>query len=360
MLFMFMNDIALQDLDISKLEMLGLYELRNFGRAIGVPRPTTYGRSELIAAIKNHLKSGDTGKLKSATRGRKPRESSFDMTKLVTAEASYFLSVLDDDADLYRLRSGEVGTEKRSVGGYVHLLPKGGALVVGTDLNGYSLPVKMLFEHKLAMGDYIEGQAVFSESRQMFVISEVDSNNSGERFDNMAGVRSSAPLRVLVTTPKGFDRIEDIAKSFDKEKHNIAFLSDETDDSARHLLQSGAKEVYLAKVNFNLKKQILSCLLCLFRAKQAAEQGKNVVLYVDSFTKLFRLYNNSAYPEGKIVPGEVALGPLTDLKTYFLSGRALKNGGSLTVVAYVNKPENPVEEYVYNEFCDLAGEIIAK
>ena len=103
-----MKDVALQDIDINRLEMLGLYELRNLGRAIGVPRPTTLGRNELIGAIKNQIKNGSISGPRKVSRGRKPRERGFDMTKLVASEPSFLLSVYDDDLDMYLVRSGEL------------------------------------------------------------------------------------------------------------------------------------------------------------------------------------------------------------------------------------------------------------
>jgi|GEM_PF-1801981 len=381
-----MMDIALHDVDIDKLERLSIYDLRNLGRSIGVPRATTYNRDELIVEIKNQLKSGVTAAHKSV-RGRKPRTDTFDLSKLIITEPSYMLSVLDDDDDLYKVRNGEIGTEKRKISGYVHLLPKGGAIVVGIDLFGYNLPVRLLTAKGLKMGDYIEASALFSESRQSYIVNEIFSVQGGVHFDNLDGVRSKNPMRILISAPKGFDRIEDIAARVspgrsenseqagkDKTKqaggsktvgndYNIALLIDENDDSAKYLRTVGVNEVYLAKVNYNLKKQVISCLLCMFRAKQYAEQGKNVILYLDSITKLFKLYNNSAYPEGRIVPGEVALGPLVDLKTFFLSARMLENGGSLTIVAYINKPDKTsenykVSEYLLSEFGDLANQFI--
>ena len=372
-LFGIMNDIALQNIDTNKLDMLGLYELRNLGRAVGVSRPTMHSRDELIIAIKDQLKNGNMGTPRATARGRKPRESGFDMTKLVSSEPSpsYLISVLEDDDDLYRVRSGEVGTEKRTVSGFVHLLPKGGAIVIGVDLNGYSLPIKMVSTFKLYMGAFVECTAVFSETRQTYIIDEIFNVSSGANFDSLEGIRPNEQcelnnialkrgVRALISTPKTFDRIEDIAHSVSSGFYTVALLIDETDDSARYLKTSGVDDVYLAKVNYNLKKQILSCLLCMFRAKQQVEKGKHVVLFIDSLTKLFKLFNNSAFPDGRIVPGEVALGPLTDLKTFFMSAKALAKDKSLTVMAYINSPENSVEEYVFNEFADLANIMVKK
>ena len=382
-----MKDIILQDIDTAKLDMLGLYELRNLGRAIGVPRPTTHGRDDLIVAIKNQIKTGNISTRQPSKRGRRPNDQGFDLTRLMATEPSYLLSVLDDDDDLYKVRSGEIGTEARTVSGFVHLLPKGGALIVGTDLNAYSLPVRLLSTFPMTMGDYLECSAIFSEARQVFVVDKIFEINGvavekivdkkkprSANFDIMEGVRPSVERelagmkykiggRVLVFAPNTFDRIQDIANYVcvicDK-TYTIALLTDETDDSVAYLKEIGISDIYLAKVNYNLKKQTLASLLCMFRAKQYVEQGKDVILFIDSLTKLFKIFNNSAYPDGRVIPGEVVLAPLTDLKAFFMSARAIKDGGSLTIVAYINNPENAVDEYIVNEFADLANVIIKK
>jgi len=364
-----MKDISFQDFDLSRLYTLSLYELRNFARALNVPRPTTYNRDDLITAIVNRIMNKDTGIKPAAKSGRKPKVNNFDLTKVMVHEESYLLSVLDDDYEQPKVRSGETGTEKRSVSGFVHLLPKGGALVVGTDLNAYSLPVRVMANHKFAMGDFIECTAVFSEARQIFIVDHIISKERVVNFETVEGVRPHVECklgdigykqggRVLVSAASTFDRVNDIAKS--ASEYSIALLMSETDDSVKFLADSGINEVYLSKVNYNLKKQTLASLLCMFRAKQAVESGNHVTLFIDSLTKLFKTFNNSAYPEGRVTPGEVVLAPLTDLKTFFMSARAIKNGGSLTVVAYINNPENDVEEYLLQEFSDLANVIIKK
>jgi len=165
----------------------------------------------------------------------------------------------------------------------------------------------------------------------------------------------------LVVTPKPFDRLEELCKTADaiKSAHKIALLIDETEDSAT-FLRNSVNDVYLTKVSFSIQKQTIACLLALFRAKATAEQGKHVVLFVDSFNKLFKIYNNSAYPDGRIDPTQINLAPLSDLKTFLMSSRALRNGGSLTVIGFVNSPANPIEDYLYNEFADLAQKVLPK
>ena len=362
-----MVNINLQEININRLDMLGIYELRELGRMVGVTRPTALRRDDLVAGIKARIDAGETQK--GPARGRRPRGLSVDFSKIVDNDGinSYFNAVLSHTIEP-QVRDGTSG-ETRAVSGYVHLLPSGNAILVGVDLGGYPISAKLMRTHSLKMGDYIEGDAVFNSSRSSFVVEGISSKCKNTRFDSVEGVRPSKVCaggfslgeRVLIVTPKPFNRLEELEKTARElgTSYKVALLIDETDDTAT-FLRSSMDDIYLTRVNFSIQKQTIACLLALFRAKAAAEQGKHVVLFVDSFNKLFKIYNNSAYPDGRIDPTQINLAPLVDLKTFLMSSRALGNGGSLTVIGFVNLPSSPIEEYLYNEFADLAQKIVKK
>jgi len=224
----------------------------------------------------------------------------------------------------------------------------------------------------LKTGDYIEGKAPYSIGRNSFVVEEAKKMCGSVRFDSIEGLRPNRVLRVgglefklgervLLATPKPFDRIEDIANIAKeiKDVYKVALLIDESDDMVEYL-QNIIDDIYLTKVNYSIQKQTVACLLALFRAKAMVEKGEDVILFVDSLNKLFKIYNNSAYPDGCIDPAKINLGPLVDLKIFVMSSRSLKNNGSLTVISYMNVAENPIEGYIYNEFADIVHKIIKR
>jgi transcription termination factor Rho len=363
----FFSMVNLQEINVNRLDALGIYELRELGRMVGVQRPTALRRDDLVAGIKARIDAGDAHK--GPARGRRPRGLSFDFSKIMDNDgvSSYFNSVLSQAIEP-QVRDG-TGGETRAISGYMHILPSGTAVLVGVDFNGYPVATKLMRAHYLKTGDYIEGKAVYSPTRNSFVVEEVSSKCEKTRFEAIDGMRPNQTCaggfslgeRVLFVTPKPYDRLEELAKTAKeiKSAHKIALLIDETEDSVT-FLREVVDDTYLTKVNYSIQKQTIACLLALFRAKAAAEQGKNVILFVDSFNKLFKIYNNSAYPDGRIDPTQVNLAPLVDLKTFLMSSRALANGGSLTVIGFLNAPSNPIEEYLYNEFADLANKIITK
>jgi transcription termination factor Rho len=371
---------------MNKLEGLSIYELRNLARGLGIPRPTTMRRDELITSIRRQIESGESPKT-NQTRGRPPREFSLDISKIMETDDSFMVSVFGADEPAARVNSPmQSGQNTRLVSGFVHILQTGNATLIGSDLNGYKISSRIISSYGIIMGDYIEAKAIYNDARSMFFVEEIQAINgaaatsgSGRtavdvHFDCMAGVRPTHSMklgeydikmgqRIMLLSPKTYDRIESI-KNFAlsmkdvKDICTVTLLVEETDDSLQYLIGEGFTHVYLSKVNYNIKKQFMSCIFALFTAKQLAEQGKNVVLFIDSLNKLFKTYNNSTFTDARVNLHQVNLPSVADLKAYFLSARQLARGGSLTIVTYANTPQSDMEHYIYNEFADLANIVI--
>lgn len=377
-----MKQIQIQDIDIKKIRVLGVYELRNLARSLGIPRPTTLLRADLIEGIMERIGKGELPAKTSIPRGRPPREFTLDFSKITETDVSYFGSCINesDDDDSQAVCCADAGADVRFVSGYIHT-GNGNSQLIGIDLVGYLIPARMITSHHLTMGDFVEAKAIFDTKIRQFILTEIllvggaepstsDNKPVVRHFDMMEGTRPHKSTevgkisfklgqRVLVNCKKDFDRVEHIVSfAKNKEIHPIALLIEETDDTAKYVRESGIGDVFLSKVNFNLKKQVMACLLALFKAKHLAEEGKDVILFVDSLRKLFRIYNNSAFVDKRLILNNVNLVPLADLKSYFQSARQLDSGGSLTIIAYMNAPGNAMEEYVLNEFSDAANLVV--
>lgn len=379
-----MKPIQLQDIDINKINGLGVYELRNLARSLGIPRPTTMLRADLIEGIRDTIREGRPQAQPGVVRGRPPRDFTLNVNRITDEDLSFFVaSLAQTDDDVTACCCPDAGMDVRYVSGYVHMGTgcSESSQLIGIDLIGYIIPSKMIAAHKLTTGDFVEAKATFDSKQKYFVLTEIllidgkepsalKNKSASKHFDTMEGVRPNKTVelgelnfklgqRVLIKNAKNFDRIEHIVLlAKQKEYHSIALLIEEVDDTAKYVQESGVNDVYLSKVNFNIKKQVMSCLLALFKAKQLAEQGKNVVLFIDCLCKLFRIYNNSAFAEKRLMLNQINIAPLADLKGYFQSARQLVKGGSLTIVAYTNAPTNAMEEYILNEFADVANVVV--
>ena len=91
--------------------------------------------------------------------------------------------------------------------------------------------------------------------------------------------------------------------------------------------------------------------LVLERAKRLAEQNKDVVILLDSITRLARAYNLTVPPTGRTLSGGLDPGALHKPKRFFGAARNTENGGSLTIIATaLVETGSRMDEVVFEEF----------
>ena len=375
-----MGTITPQYVDVNKLSSLGIYELRNIARAFGVARPTTLVRRDLVNAIVDVVNGNSVAS--HSGRGRPPRDLTFDITRVLEDESSAYsvFNVVEEPPCVRSTTSGEV----RIISGFFHMVPhSNNGVVISQELFTYFVPLKLISSYSLATGDYLEVRAVYNPARGSFSVEEITLINGigavkyasapAVRFEKRESVRPQVVKqlgdvkfklgqRVLVSTSKEFDRIGDIAvlaKGI-TDCAKIALVIEENDDCVKYLLDNGVDEVFLAKPESNYKRHVLLCLTAMFTAKRRAENGEQVVIFVDNLTKLFKAYNNSSATDGQMPVAKVNIGAMTDAKIFFMAARALASGGSLTVVGYANGGSGTNDEFILNEFADSANVIIPK
>ena len=94
----------------------------------------------------------------------------------------------------------------------------------------------------------------------------------------------------------------------------------------------------------------------LERAERLVEQGRDVVLIVDSLTRLAKIYTTAAAQQGRTVQGMVNPTSLFKAKKLFGAARCVKEGGSLTVIAAMNiETGSKVDDSVVEEFKGTAN-----
>jgi len=371
--------IPRQNIDIKRLNTFGIYELRNFARALGVPRPTTLLRNELIEQICLYMESGEseetgeTGKPKKS-RGRPPRNKNLNIAQVIDPEP-YCPTILEmpDEPPAYTfsVASGIQVTEQTRTGsGFIHTVPRGHGVLISSCLNTYHVPIKLITANRLDTGDYVEVRAVWNDQDKRYHVEEI-LNVTRTNFCTAPSIRPHKPAkiqnfdfnlgsRVVLTSARKLDFVNYIAAHHKdiKNVHKIALLIEESDDCVDFLIEKGLDEAYLVKVNFSTKKKVMLALTALFNAKRHAADGKDVVVFTDNLNKLYKLYNSSVHDKGSIDISQINIGPLTDLKTFFMSSKQLKDSGSLTIISHVYKPSTQVENYIIDEFTNLANVVI--
>lgn len=117
------------------------------------------------------------------------------------------------------------------------------------------------------------------------------------------------------------------------ECHLMVVLLDERPEEVTDMRRSVRGEVYSSTFDRPAKEHIALADLAVERAKRLVEQGQDVVILLDSLTRLCRAHNNAAGAGGRTLSGGVDAGALIGPKKLFGAARLAEEGGSLTILA---------------------------
>jgi transcription termination factor Rho len=113
----------------------------------------------------------------------------------------------------------------------------------------------------------------------------------------------------------------------------LVALIGERPEEVTHFSRSVRGEVFASNFDEKADEQTRMAEICLERAKRMAEKGKDVVILMDSLTRLARAYNMVAPPSGRTLTGGFDPAALYPAKHFFGAARNLEEGGSLTIIA---------------------------
>ncbi|MGD6747305.1 transcription termination factor Rho [Streptomyces sp. BH106] len=117
------------------------------------------------------------------------------------------------------------------------------------------------------------------------------------------------------------------------ETHLMVVLVDERPEEVTDMRRSVRGEVYASTFDQPAKAHIALAELAVERAKRLTEQGRDVVILLDSLTRLCRAYNNAAATSGRTLSGGVDAAALHGPKRFFGAARDAEEAGSLTILA---------------------------
>ena len=113
----------------------------------------------------------------------------------------------------------------------------------------------------------------------------------------------------------------------------MVVLLDERPEEVTDMRRSVRGEVYASTFDRPAKQHIALAELVIERAKRLVEAGEDVVVLLDSLTRLCRAYNNAAASSGRTLSGGVDATALLGPKRFFGAARQAEEGGSLTILA---------------------------
>jgi transcription termination factor Rho len=117
------------------------------------------------------------------------------------------------------------------------------------------------------------------------------------------------------------------------EVYLMILLVDERPEEVTDMARSVNAEVISSTFDEPAERHVKIANIVLERAKRMVECGHDVVILLDSITRLARAYNTVAPASGKILTGGVDSNALHKPKRFFGSARNIENGGSLTIIA---------------------------
>ncbi|MET9851265.1 transcription termination factor Rho [Streptomyces ossamyceticus] len=117
------------------------------------------------------------------------------------------------------------------------------------------------------------------------------------------------------------------------EAHLMVVLLDERPEEVTDMRRSVRGEVYASTFDRSPKQHIALAELVVERAKRLVEQGEDVVILLDSLTRLCRAHNNAAAAGGRTLSGGVDAAALHGPKRLFGAARLTEEAGSLTILA---------------------------
>ena len=161
---------------------------------------------------------------------------------------------------------------------------------------------------------------------------------------------------LIVAQPKTGKTIllKDIANAIAKnnpEVYLIILLIDERPEEVTDMQRSVRAEVVASTFDEPAEKHVKLANIVLEKAKRMVECGHDVVILLDSITRMARAYNTTQPASGKVLSGGVDANALHKPKRFFGAARKIENGGSLTIIATaLTETGSKMDEVIFEEF----------
>lgn len=185
---------------------------------------------------------------------------------------------------------------------------------------------------------------------------ELNSQELSTRLIDLIAPIGKGQRGVIVAPPKAGKTIllQKIANSISKnypEMNIIVLLIDERPEEVTDMQRSIKGEVVYSTFDELPSHHIKVAEMVLNRAQRLVEHGKDVVILLDSITRLARAYNLTIPPTGRTLSGGLDPGALHKPKRFFGAARNLEEGGSLTIIATaLIETGSRMDDVIFEEF----------
>jgi transcription termination factor Rho len=191
-----------------------------------------------------------------------------------------------------------------------------------------------------------------SEKLELFT----ESGNYSTRIMDLFSPIGKGQRGLIVAQPKTGKTmlLKDVANAIAKnhpEVYLIILLIDERPEEVTDMARSVRAEVVSSTFDEPAERHVKIANIVLEKAKRMVECGHDVVILLDSITRLARAYNTVAPASGKILSGGVDANALHKPKRFFGAARNIEDGGSLTIIATaLTETGSKMDEVIFEEF----------
>lgn len=191
-----------------------------------------------------------------------------------------------------------------------------------------------------------------SEKLNLFV----DTTNHSTRIIDLFTPIGKGQRGLIVAQPKTGKTmlLKDVANAIAKnhpEVYLIILLIDERPEEVTDMARSVRAEVVSSTFDEPAERHVKIANIVLEKAKRMVECGHDVVILLDSITRLARAYNTVSPASGKILSGGVDANALHKPKRFFGAARNIEDGGSLTILATaLTETGSKMDEVIFEEF----------
>lgn len=185
---------------------------------------------------------------------------------------------------------------------------------------------------------------------------EYKANNYSTRIIDLITPIGKGQRGLIVAQPKTgkTNLLKDVANAISAnhpEVYMIILLIDERPEEVTDMARSVKAEVVASTFDEPAEKHVKLANIVLQKAKRLTECGHDVVILLDSITRLARAYNTVQPASGKILSGGVDANALHKPKRFFGAARNIENGGSLTIIATaLIDTGSKMDEVIFEEF----------
>ncbi|MEI6397293.1 MAG: transcription termination factor Rho, partial [Pseudomonadota bacterium] len=185
---------------------------------------------------------------------------------------------------------------------------------------------------------------------------EYDPNNLATRVIDLLVPIGKGQRSLIVAPPRTGKTVllQNIATAIAKNHPEvvlIVLLIDERPEEVTDMQRSVRGEVISSTFDEPAQRHVQVAEMVIEKAKRLVEHGNDVVILLDSITRLARAYNSVVPPSGKILSGGVDSNALDKPKRFFGAARNIENGGSLTIIATaLIETGSRMDEVIFEEF----------